>query len=302
MSRARNIKPGFFKNDLLAECNPLARILFTGLWCEADREGRLEDRPKRLKVECLPYDDCDVDELLNELVDREFITRYEVDGKKYIAVNEFLKHQNPHAREVPSSIPAPTRTKHNQGSDKAQPRQCLGDDKPQPSIGSAGLIPDSPSLIPDSLIPPSSSAGQTARPSGQTSDDDDKPVPGEQDLPSWVPRHLWREFYRHRAVIRKPLSIPGQRQVVARLVELSEQGHDIASSLRQTMAAGLAIPVVPRQAGDARAGPPRQQLGKTAQAIQALEDMKHGSRLDIGRDPDRDAETAPALARIDASR
>jgi hypothetical protein len=30
--------------------------------------------------------------------------------------------------------------------------------------------------------------------------------------------------------------------------------------------------------------------------------MKHGSRLDIGRDPDRDAETAPALARIDASR
>lgn len=86
---------------------------------------------------------------------------------------------------------------------------------------------------------PSPSAAQPAR-------DDDEAVPGEQDLPSWVPKPLWREFYRHRAVIRKPLSIPGQRQVVARLVELSEQGHDIAASLRQTMAAGLAIPVKPR--------------------------------------------------------
>ena len=51
MPRARNVKPGFFKNELLAECEPLARILFEGLWCEADREGRLEDRPRRLKAE-----------------------------------------------------------------------------------------------------------------------------------------------------------------------------------------------------------------------------------------------------------
>jgi len=54
VARARNIKPGFFKNDQLAECHPLARLLFAGLWCEADRAGRLKDRPKRLKVECLP--------------------------------------------------------------------------------------------------------------------------------------------------------------------------------------------------------------------------------------------------------
>jgi len=79
-------------------------------------------------------------------------------------------------------------------------------------------------------------------------DDDDarEPVPGEQDLPSWVPVTTWREFYRHRAVIRKPLSIPGQRQVVKRLTELRGQGADIGASLEQTMAAGLAIPVLPR--------------------------------------------------------
>src|SRR5690606_33358623 len=107
MSRARNIKPGFFKNDLLAECDPLARILFSGLWCEADREGRLEDRPKRIKVECLPYDDCDVDALLNQLADRGFIVRYVVDNQAYIQISGFTKHQNPHMREAASSIPVP---------------------------------------------------------------------------------------------------------------------------------------------------------------------------------------------------
>ena len=39
MSRSRNIKPGFFKNEHLAECQPLARLLFIGLWTLADREG-----------------------------------------------------------------------------------------------------------------------------------------------------------------------------------------------------------------------------------------------------------------------
>lgn len=67
MARARNIKPGFFANEDLAECEPLARLLFAGLWCLADREGRLEDRPKRIRAELLPYDMCDADSLLNQL-------------------------------------------------------------------------------------------------------------------------------------------------------------------------------------------------------------------------------------------
>lgn len=55
MARSRNLKPGFFLNDCLAECQPLARILFAGLWCIADREGRLLDRPRKIKVEVLPH-------------------------------------------------------------------------------------------------------------------------------------------------------------------------------------------------------------------------------------------------------
>jgi len=36
----------------------LARLLYPGLWMLADREGRLEDRPLRIKAEILPYDTC----------------------------------------------------------------------------------------------------------------------------------------------------------------------------------------------------------------------------------------------------
>jgi hypothetical protein len=141
MSRARNIKPGFFKNDLLAECSSLARILFIGLWCEADREGRLENRPKRIKAECLPYDDCDISTLLGELSDRGFIVCYEANGSHYIAIPEFGKHQNPHVKEQASQIPAPCMP-------SASPVQARGN--PGDSTEVARLIPDSLLLNPDS--------------------------------------------------------------------------------------------------------------------------------------------------------
>ena len=107
MARARNIKPGFFANDRLAECDPLARLLFAGLWTIADREGRLEDRPKRIKAEVLPYDSCDAECLLQQLEDGGFIERYSVNGSNYIQVLAFCKHQNPHKNEADSVIPSP---------------------------------------------------------------------------------------------------------------------------------------------------------------------------------------------------
>lgn len=105
MARSRNIKPGFFLNDQLAEVDPLGRILFIGLWTIADREGRLKDRPRKIKAEVLPYDDCDIDFLLTELHQNDFIVRFEIDGNKYIWIRNFLKHQNPHIKETQSEIP-----------------------------------------------------------------------------------------------------------------------------------------------------------------------------------------------------
>ncbi len=55
MARARNIKPGLFKNEILGVAEPIYTLLFEGLWLLADREGRLEDRPLRIKAEIFPY-------------------------------------------------------------------------------------------------------------------------------------------------------------------------------------------------------------------------------------------------------
>ena len=107
MARARNLKPSLFKNEKLAELGPYAILLFEGLWCLADRRGRLEDRPKRIKIEILPYFDCDCDDLLRLLHEEGFIWRYSVGGIGYIQVLKFEKHQNPHKNEAESTIPEP---------------------------------------------------------------------------------------------------------------------------------------------------------------------------------------------------
>lgn len=105
--RARNIKPGFYKNEELAECSFAARLLAPGLWMMADREGRLEDRPKRIKAELFPYDTFDVDALLVELVACGHIKRYEASDRRYIQIVKFTEHQQPHHMEIKSVIPAP---------------------------------------------------------------------------------------------------------------------------------------------------------------------------------------------------
>lgn len=141
MARSRNIKPGFFKNETLAECQPLTRLLFAGLWCLADREGRLEDRPKRIRAELLPYDDGSVEEMLDELHRAGFIVRYEAAGNRFIQVMNFNKHQTPHHKEQASIIHAPDMPKSSPGHVQDLPSSCPSD--------SLNLIPDS--LNTDSL-------------------------------------------------------------------------------------------------------------------------------------------------------
>lgn len=144
--RARNLKPGFFANEELAVCSAFARLLFAGLWCVADRAGRLEDRPKRIKAQIFPYDDVDADALLEELAARRFIQRYEAGGIRYIAVLNFDKHQHPHIKEAPSTIPAPD----EHGTSTVQEQK------------SPGGFPITDSLIADSGLEPRARAREKA--------------------------------------------------------------------------------------------------------------------------------------------
>ena len=105
MARARNIKPSFFVNEELVELEPFDRLLFIGLWCLADREGRLEDRVKRIKMELFPCDNYDVNEGLESLKRSGFIKRYQVGVFKVVSIINFNKHQAPHSTEKDSDLP-----------------------------------------------------------------------------------------------------------------------------------------------------------------------------------------------------
>lgn len=107
MARKRDIKPGFFINEDLGDLNPFARLLFIGLWCWADKAGRLEDRPRRIKAEILPYDNCDGEELIAMLADAGFVVRYEAEGVKCLQIVNWNKHQSPHPKETESELPSP---------------------------------------------------------------------------------------------------------------------------------------------------------------------------------------------------
>lgn len=130
MSRARLIKPGFYKNEQLAECSILARFIFPGLWMLADRRGRLEDRPKRIKAEVLPYDDGDVNALLDELARHGLLARYEVGQLRLIQILGFEKHQRCHVREPESTYP--DRDGAMPSTEKAMPEHNLGSAEASP--------------------------------------------------------------------------------------------------------------------------------------------------------------------------
>lgn len=136
--RARNLKPSFFKNEILVTMPFETRLLFQGLWCLADRRGRLENRPARIKMEVFPADSVDISTMLAQLQTGALISIYEKETKSYIQITNFEKHQYPHVREPDSTIPAPD--KHHAGTKQAPYQHPLN--------------PESPILNPESRIPP----------------------------------------------------------------------------------------------------------------------------------------------------
>ena len=103
--RSRNIKPDFFLNEDLAEVSHTSRLLFIGLWCFADRDGRFEWRPLRIKAAIFPYDEkVDIKKALSELEGQKFILSYGKD-KEFGYIPKFSKHQKPHPHEKASILP-----------------------------------------------------------------------------------------------------------------------------------------------------------------------------------------------------
>lgn len=109
MARIRSIKPESFDDEDLCALPFSHRWCYVGLMTQADRSGRMEDRPKRLKARLFPYDDVNMDAMLMDLARAGFIVRYVVTGRAYIAIrpSSWAKHQYIRNNEPASTIPAP---------------------------------------------------------------------------------------------------------------------------------------------------------------------------------------------------
>lgn len=118
MSRKRTLNAQQCTDDDVVQVSIFARYVFAFLPCFADREGRLDDKPRALRSAILPEESVDMDALLNELVKANLVIRYDANGRRYIQIRSFAKHQAPHRNEADSVIPEapPTReiTVHSQ--------------------------------------------------------------------------------------------------------------------------------------------------------------------------------------------
>lgn len=111
MSRIRSVKPEFWTSQKVARVPRDARLVFIGLWNEADDEGRLVDSPKRLAGALFPFDDdadaAWLDDRMYQLEEVGLIVRYEIDGRRYAAIPSFKEHQHPD-KPRKSLIPQPS--------------------------------------------------------------------------------------------------------------------------------------------------------------------------------------------------
>jgi hypothetical protein len=95
MARIRSVHPSLFTDEAWVSCSPLARLLYIGLWTDADDQGLFEWKPLQIKMRLLPGDMVEVPKLLAELVDVQLVSQLDSGGKKLGAIRHFRRFQRP---------------------------------------------------------------------------------------------------------------------------------------------------------------------------------------------------------------
>lgn len=95
MARIRTIKPDFWTDGNMVRLSPFARLLYIGMWnftlCD---HGHVADDAMKLKLQILPVDPVNIDELLAEIMAQGRVVRVaDGDGRTYLLVKRFEDHQ-----------------------------------------------------------------------------------------------------------------------------------------------------------------------------------------------------------------
>lgn len=203
MARARNIKPAFFLNTELAEMCGFTRLAFIGMWTIADYKGCIECNIKKIKAQIMPYDDISMEGITTNLEKNGFIRFYSVQGKRYIKILNFEKHQNPHKNEREAGSDIPDITEKDNEIIEMQKDGTSTD-----FIGSARA--DSLNLIPSTLI-------HEEAPKSKPKDAPATRLPADWDLPI---------EYRDYCKTKRPDLNPDEVAEVFKNFWISKPGRD----------------------------------------------------------------------------
>lgn len=131
MARIRSVHPSLFTDEAWVSCSPLARVLYIGLWTDADDQGVFEWKPLQIKMRLLPGDMADAPTLLGELSDAGLIATYDVSGRRYGAIKQFRKYQRPKKPNALHPLPAAWRD-----------FVCLSDPSSEPEAAEDDEVPN----------------------------------------------------------------------------------------------------------------------------------------------------------------
>lgn len=97
MARKRMIDPNIWASEDFAKLSTLAKLVFIGMFSNADDEGRGKAKAIYLKSVLFPYDEAirviDVDKTLSEISSNMSVTFYSHDGNEYYSLYNWSKWQ-----------------------------------------------------------------------------------------------------------------------------------------------------------------------------------------------------------------
>lgn len=142
----RMINPEIWFNEKIAKLSDPGRLLFIGIFSNADNEGRLKASPKYLKAHVFPYDDDktveDIQQLRDQCAELGLIRLYGKNGQEYLDLPGWYEHQSIRKDRYRSSeLPPFEEADHhiqpssNQAPTKLQPPSNQAPTTVQPLVG-----------------------------------------------------------------------------------------------------------------------------------------------------------------------
>ena len=132
MARRRMIDPNFWTSEDMSKLTARQRLLFIGIFSNADDAGRIRGKSAYIRSTVFPYDDIELSEVEKDLQAIEAVgslVRYDVDGGSYIQVNNWKKFQTidrPH----PSILPPQDSTSNRRIGSESIGEQIANDSLP----------------------------------------------------------------------------------------------------------------------------------------------------------------------------